>query len=172
MNSWVSADVDDGLRFFRGLGLLTSISFSSLAATIEAHGSIDEERIAEAFDRLDCDDSGYITIDNLKDFLGGTISQEYLDAIIDEADITRDHRISYEEFLSMWDQEEDKKLETAIAMVGRRRFDSQNSEISATNSSLSDDMDMSRVSATSTELGGGTFFFGKEREKSIRGVWV
>lgn len=27
-----------------------------LAATIEAHGAIDEERLAEAFDRIDCDD--------------------------------------------------------------------------------------------------------------------
>ena len=35
-----------------------------LAATIEAHGLIDESRIAEAFDRIDCDDSGYITIQN------------------------------------------------------------------------------------------------------------
>lgn len=30
-----------------------------LAATIEAHGHIEEERIAEAFDRLDSDKSGY-----------------------------------------------------------------------------------------------------------------
>lgn len=32
-----------------------------LAATIEAHGTIDENRLAEAFDRLDSDDSGYIS---------------------------------------------------------------------------------------------------------------
>jgi calcium-dependent protein kinase len=32
-----------------------------LAATIESHGIIDEERLAEAFDRLDCDDSGFIS---------------------------------------------------------------------------------------------------------------
>lgn len=161
------------LSWIRSANYLFYLSLSSLAATIEAHGSIDEERIAEAFDRLDCDDSGYITIDNLKDFLGG-ISQEYLDAIIDEADITRDHRISYEEFLSLWDEdEEDKKLKSPMTIVGAtRRLDSQNSGITTTNSSLSDDMDMSRVSATSTELGGGTFFFGMEREKSIRGVWV
>ena len=35
-----------------------------LAATIESHGTIDESRIADAFDRIDCDDSGYITIQN------------------------------------------------------------------------------------------------------------
>jgi hypothetical protein len=146
---------------------------SSLAATIEAHGSIDEQRIAEAFDRLDSDDSGYITIHNLKEFLGASISQEYLDAIIDEADITRDRRISYKEFLGLWDEEGDNKLKSAIATVGKRRFDSQTSEISTASSTLSsDDMDISHLSTTSSELGGGTFFFGVERERSIRGVWV
>jgi calcium-dependent protein kinase len=30
-----------------------------LAATIEAHGYIAEERVAEAFDRLDADETGY-----------------------------------------------------------------------------------------------------------------
>lgn len=29
-----------------------------LAATLEAHGNIEEERVAAAFDRLDSDDSG------------------------------------------------------------------------------------------------------------------
>jgi Ca2+-binding EF-hand superfamily protein len=32
-----------------------------LAATIEAHGAINEQRLAEAFDRLDSDDSGFIS---------------------------------------------------------------------------------------------------------------
>jgi hypothetical protein len=109
----------------------------------------------------------------LKDFLGGSISQEYLDAIIDEADMTRDHRINYEEFLGLWDEEEDDKLKIALATVGRRRFESQNSVVSTTTSStLSDEMDTSRLSTTSSELGGGNFFYGMERDKSIRGVWV
>ena len=30
-----------------------------LAATIEACGRIEDDRLAEAFDRLDCDDTGY-----------------------------------------------------------------------------------------------------------------
>lgn len=30
-----------------------------IAATIEAHGYIEEERIAEAFDRLDSDETGF-----------------------------------------------------------------------------------------------------------------
>ena len=30
-----------------------------LAATIETFGNIEEDRISEAFDRIDCDDDGY-----------------------------------------------------------------------------------------------------------------
>ena len=39
-----------------GTGLVHYSEF--LAATIEAHGSINEEQVAECFDRLDNDDSG------------------------------------------------------------------------------------------------------------------
>jgi Ca2+-binding EF-hand superfamily protein len=34
----------------------------------EAQGAISENRLAEAFDRLDLDDSGYITTDELVNF--------------------------------------------------------------------------------------------------------
>ena len=33
-----------------------------LAATLEAHGYIEEERVANAFDRLDSDDSGMLFV--------------------------------------------------------------------------------------------------------------
>ena len=55
---------DQILRIFEGVDLDGSgkIRYTEfLAATIEVHGAIDEERLAEAFDRLDCDDSGYIS---------------------------------------------------------------------------------------------------------------
>jgi calcium-dependent protein kinase len=47
-----------------GTGLVHYTEF--LAATIEAHGAIAEDRIAEAFDRIDSDDTGYITMENRK----------------------------------------------------------------------------------------------------------
>ena len=37
-----------------------------LAATIEACGKIEDDRLAEAFDRLDCDDTGYSTCPNIE----------------------------------------------------------------------------------------------------------
>jgi calcium-dependent protein kinase len=145
-----------------------------LAATIEAHGSIAEERVAEAFDRLDSDDSGYITVQNVVDFLGNEISEEFADGIIDEADMTRDHRISYQEFLSLWDESYYTTFKNALKDVNYRRetFDEGSTDGRSSASSGSDGMDVSTISANSSDLGGGGYFFDVEKERSIRGVWV
>jgi len=85
-----------------------------LAATLEAHCVIVEERLAEAFDQIDTFDSGYITKENLKDilqqgFLGRNLTDDYLHEIIEEVDLSRDGLISYEEFLSLWDVHEGRE---------------------------------------------------------------
>ena len=147
-----------------------------LAATIEAHGTISEERIAEAFDRLDSDDSGRITVEDVKEFLGNEVSQEYVDAIIDEADENSDHEIEYQEFLNLWDQSFDSKLRNALRDLTKRRetFDEGSGDLSRSSSFSTDDgMDISALSTTSSDdLGGGNYFFDMEKEKSMRGVWV
>ena len=61
-----------------------------LAATLEAHGRIEEERIADAFDRLDSDDSGYISKENLKEFLGDSVSDKDIKEIIASVDTDND----------------------------------------------------------------------------------
>lgn len=73
-----------------------------IAATIEAHGAINEARLAEAFDRLDCDDSGCITAENLVEILGKSVPRDEIDAIIAEADVANDNRVSYSDFLALW----------------------------------------------------------------------
>jgi len=111
-------------RMFKGIdidGTGTVHYCEFLAATMESVGAIDEERIAEAFDRIDHDDTGYITVSNLRDFLGDDIPQEYLEDIIDEADENRDRRISYEEFLELWNGESDSALAGAGINVRMRR---------------------------------------------------
>jgi Ca2+-binding EF-hand superfamily protein len=58
----------------------------------------------------DCDDSGYITVDNLASKLGPDVPKSYFASIIDEADnIMREKQILYEEFLALWDKREDVK---------------------------------------------------------------
>lgn len=67
-----------------------------LAATIEAHGHIQEDRIAEAFDRLDADDTGFISRKNLREVLGKGCSSEEINAIMSSADKDKDGQISYQ----------------------------------------------------------------------------
>ena len=76
-----------------------------LAATIEASGTINEVKLAEAFDRLDSDDSGFISVENLLEILGDTFTKEDVEAIIKEVTVT-DGQISYSEFLSLWESTE------------------------------------------------------------------
>lgn len=92
-----------------------------LAATIEATGAIGEERLAEAFDRLDSDDSGYISADNLRELLGSDIPQEEINAIINEADLTHDNRIRYAEFLALWEDKHEEKREIMIEDLHEHR---------------------------------------------------
>ena len=61
-----------------------------LAAALAAQANIEEERIAEAFDRLDSDDSGFISKQNLKDFLGQDSTWKDVEAIIMKADTDKD----------------------------------------------------------------------------------
>lgn len=88
-----------------------------LAATIEVHGAINEERLAEAFDRLDSDDSGYISADNLRSILGKEIPQDHIDKILQEAAIEDDKKISYDEFLSLWDVDQERQRAEALQSV-------------------------------------------------------
>lgn len=89
-----------------------------LAATIEARGAIGEERIAEAFDRLDSDDSGYISAENLRELLGSDLPESEIDDILCECASSQDGRVSYHEFLSLWEvQTEDKRDQMLTDLV-------------------------------------------------------
>merc|ERR1712060_27065 len=52
-----------------------------------------------AFRRFDTDNSGYITVENLQDVLGGTFESNEIEHLMKEADILKDGRISYEEWI-------------------------------------------------------------------------
>lgn len=154
-----------------------------LAATIEAHGSIEEYRIAEAFDRIDSDDTGFITVSNLVDFLGDDVPQEFIDKVIKEADVSNDHRIDYDEFLGLWDGSFDKILEENLKEVRERRLvqdslyfeapdDGEYGEFLEEEESKEDSAGGDNVGTLRpAPPGAGTFFFDKEKEISMRGVW-
>lgn len=51
---------------------------------------IEEERIAEAFDRLDCDSTGSISRENLITFLGRDAALQDVDQLMEEWDTNKD----------------------------------------------------------------------------------
>ncbi|GMI12030.1 hypothetical protein TrRE_jg8954 [Triparma retinervis] len=99
-----------------------------LAATLEAHGHIEEERLAEAFDRLDSDDSGYITKANLKAMLGTEYTAGKAAAMIAEADIDKDGRISWDEFRGMFERQQMEARKQAGLVDRKESMDEDNEE--------------------------------------------
>jgi hypothetical protein len=93
-----------------------------LAATIEAQGAISEERLAEAFDRIDSDDSGYIDAANLAAMLGHDFPKEEIDSILQEAVLTKDNRISYSEFLALWETKHETERQEQLLELGDPRI--------------------------------------------------
>mmetsp|Transcript_6081 Transcript_6081/g.13579 ORF Transcript_6081/g.13579 Transcript_6081/m.13579 type:complete len:279 (+) Transcript_6081:484-1320(+) len=83
-----------------------------LAASLEALGAIEERRIAEAFDQLDSDDTGFISRENLKSLLGVDASDENLGHLISELDSAGDGVISYEEFKKAFSEEQNARVKS------------------------------------------------------------
>ena len=98
-----------------------------LAATLSAHGRINEERLAEAFDRIDSDDKGFISRENLKEILGTDYSKEKVDQYMQEADFLGDNEISFGEFVKFFQADQ-------MQQVRAFRLDESNS---ASSNSLS-----------------------------------
>jgi len=69
-----------------------------LAAMVSTRIAMHDGMLRNAFQRFDTDNSGYITLENMKHVLGPTFEGEEVDKLILEADQLKDGRISYEEF--------------------------------------------------------------------------
>ena len=54
--------------------------------------------MADAFDQLDSDNSGFISKADLRKILGSIGSPEYVERLIKEADLDKDGQISYNDF--------------------------------------------------------------------------
>ena len=57
-----------------------------LAATLEAHELLNEEVLQDTFDRMDHDDSGVISRENLRSLLGSRASDELVETLMHSAD--------------------------------------------------------------------------------------
>jgi hypothetical protein len=119
-----------------------------LAATIEAQGAISEERLAECFDRLDSDDSGYISADNLAELLGEEFPRDEIEEIIKEADADGNGKVTYSDFLLLWEQKHEGDRADALNMLGDPMLQSPMSMLTA---SVSSNSKFSEDSATASQ---------------------
>ena len=105
-----SSCINDSSIIQRSIQLPHTFTTEFLAATLEVKGCVEEERIADAFDRLDNDESGYISPQDLRELLVG-YSEKEIQALIAEADTDHDGQISFEEFKKIFN----KRTETFAA---------------------------------------------------------
>ncbi len=109
-----------------------------LAATLEAHGRITEERLAEAFDRIDSDDSGMISKKNLRDLLGQDYSDQKIDQMLKEVDVTSDG-INFDDFRKIFRAQQVKQEKQFRPALSLNIGSSGSLEQSSMEPSLSDD---------------------------------
>lgn len=71
-----------------------------MAAMLSSRIHIHDELLDTTFRNFDKDLSGYITADNLRDSLGKSFEGKRMETLIAEADILKDGRVSFDEFVS------------------------------------------------------------------------
>jgi len=102
-----------------GTGKISYTEF--LAAMLDGAASIQEDELADAFDRIDSDDSGFISKDNLRELLGNQFSPALVEEMIKDADFKHNGVIDYDEFKKMMSDSAPKrrqhKRETLHASV-------------------------------------------------------
>ena len=84
-------------------------------------GVIEEEVLAETFDRLDVDGSGFISAQNLRDLLGKSYTNDEISELLSEADKYHDNQISYEEFLTLFHDQQSAREEKVKKIIERKR---------------------------------------------------
>ncbi|CAN0249034.1 unnamed protein product [Pylaiella littoralis] len=97
-----------------------------LAATIEAVGATEEVRLRQAFERLDTDESGSITVNNLKEIMGPSYDDDAIRKTLEEADASNDGRVEWEDFLLLM---RDRRGVDKLVAQERKAVDELKSEI-------------------------------------------
>jgi len=70
-----------------------------LAAMVASRIQVHDEVLAQTFRRFDTDNSGTITVENLKEVLGESFDGVEIQKLMSEADLTHSGNISYQEFI-------------------------------------------------------------------------
>lgn len=89
-----------------------------LAAMCSTRIAMHDDLLKTTFQRFDVDNSGFITLDNLRTVLGESFSGAEVDKLIQEADVSKDGKISYEEFIAfLKDGNVDENFEEAAGKI-------------------------------------------------------
>merc|ERR1711982_265133 len=97
------------------------------------------------------------------------------DSIIDEVDLSKDHKIDYNEFLGLWDESFDKVRRKNLREVRKKRLVRDNKFLKAPVEEGEDGSFLkagspakksSSVSNDSAPPGAGKYYFEQEKEKS------
>ncbi len=67
-----------------------------------------DRHLADAFDRLDADQKGYISKEDLRNILGPSSNHDEVQRMFEEADHDGDGEVNYEEFLQVMFSDPDK----------------------------------------------------------------
>eukprot|EP00929_Paragymnodinium_shiwhaense_P022911 TRINITY_DN1448_c0_g2_i1.p1 TRINITY_DN1448_c0_g2~~TRINITY_DN1448_c0_g2_i1.p1 ORF type:complete len:576 (+),score=158.34 TRINITY_DN1448_c0_g2_i1:113-1840(+) len=90
-----------------------------LAAMVSTRIAMHDEMLAATFKRFDVDDTGFITVDNLKTVLGDRFDGAEAESLLAEADREGNGQLSYEEFIAYLKggQCEDRHLRAAEKLI-------------------------------------------------------
>jgi len=93
-----------------------------LAATIELHENIEEDRIWDAFEQIDSDNTGFISKENLRDLLGKDYTEERVNRMFEELNLEcKCDKISFVEFSKAFRNDYDMELN--LSMVEEKQKD-------------------------------------------------
>jgi calcium-dependent protein kinase len=87
-----------------------------VAATIESQGLIEECRIAEAFRRIDIDNTGIISRENLRALFNNSESDEYITSLLQEADSDGDGIVNYDDFRRLFVQRKKEEIRESLSL--------------------------------------------------------
>lgn len=90
----------------------TKINYSEfIAATMDKQTYMSREKLWAAFKHFDVDNTNEITAENIKEAMaraGRKLPEEEIKKMIKEVDLTKDGKLSFEEFVHIMRMEEDK----------------------------------------------------------------
>mmetsp|Transcript_10030 Transcript_10030/g.21008 ORF Transcript_10030/g.21008 Transcript_10030/m.21008 type:complete len:367 (-) Transcript_10030:334-1434(-) len=124
-----------------------------IAASLEAQGQLDVDRIAEAFNRFDVDSTGFISKENMLQFLGDTgATMEDVDQMISAADMGRSGAVSFDEFMAMFRSEREETSSTmTISLKSYEKMTKPNVDVESSD----DDDDRSQLMGIDARIPGG-----------------